>query len=129
MATDTIDGCRRALALLEAGRPLPGDLRDFLVDLLGRIAAGDVVLVADDAPAGLRRAVRQARRDGAIRSLYALATGSALDRGEAVIGWHEAHHDGAAVPPAVAAHLAEVAAAGLPVPQSWRQIVRIAAGR
>lgn len=102
----------RAMALLEAGH-LPDDVRGWLLDFLRE-------------PAVVQAAARF-QRNGAVRAVYMLATGSALDRGERVIEWFDAHRAGGDVPEAVGRYLES--AGESEAPTSWRHVVRIATGR
>lgn len=113
---DSIDRLRRCVALLQADRPLPADVRGWLADSLARVLAGD-----DPAAVfGVTRASRLQSRDARLRALAALADGGPTARARTVAAWLRAS---VAAPPAAVPLLAEVAD-----PPEWRQILRVLRG-
>lgn len=124
---DAFDRLRRVTALLQAGRPLPDDLADWLCGSLTAITRGEDagdVLGTRAAPCTRRPATRERyrQRDAAIASLFALATGPQERRAGLLLEWH----DGSRTPPAEAVPLLDaIEDAGLPLPDV-RRVVEIA---
>lgn len=113
---DNFAALRRTVALLEADRPLPPEVRGWLAGALARIVAGE-----DAADVfGTSRAARLALRDDRLRDLAALADGGVTSKARAVSAWL---HEEAEAPPAALPIIAELS--GRP---GWRQILRVLRG-
>lgn len=116
LAADSFSRLRRVVALLEAGRPLPADVRAWLAAALARIVAGD----DPAAVLGVTRAAVLAHRDDTLRRLAAHAPGGVTARARSVAGWLDGDTP---APPAAAPLLADVRDA-----PGWRQILRVLRG-
>ncbi len=112
---DNFAALRRCVALLEADRPLPPDLRGWLAGALARIVAGE-----DAADVfGTSRAARLALRDDRLRDLAAIAPGGVTQKAHTVETWLRSGD----APPAAAPLLREVRDR-----PGWRQILRVLRG-
>jgi hypothetical protein len=133
--TDPIAILQRLSALRGAGRAVPRDLTDELLNWIG----GAAPLILNGTPVAealnLRPApgswsstpVRKscyAQRDDALAVAFALATGSQEQRGDAVIAWWGEFSSGKALSPPVAEAMQEVAQSGVAMPTDARTVAR-----
>lgn len=129
---DNFASLRRTAALLTAGKRLPADVHRWLTDALSALLAGadphDVFGLRGE-PSRRRpaTAARYEQRNRALARAYALATGSTLDRGEAVLAWWSEHCAGRPLRSEVQAALSDVEATGLAPPSDAGSVARIAA--
>lgn len=132
---DALARLARVVALRQAGRTLPADLDAWLTDALTAVYRGadPREVFGLKAKPGQRSPVTREQyrqRDRPLAAVFSLATGADHKRGETVLEWWGLYRAGRLQRQDVAAHLAEVAAAGLPMPtDAWSIVRRVARAR